>query len=185
MNHDQDRDYIDQRFTSLTTGAGWEQPAPAPYGPPAKAPMSTQTKALLAMAGLVIVGGSAVGVTAYSASSEQAEVRAQELALQAQQLEIERAKNTVPDPKAEERRIAGFQACIEKAGMAKDVCAQAFPPPVNGSSGGSLNTVNSASASGREQGDGIGVSGGLIVGVVAIGGVWFMVRKANKSGNAA
>jgi hypothetical protein len=183
MSHDQDRDYIDRKFTSLTTAEGWDEPAPTLYGPAPKAPMSTQTKALLGLAGLVIVGGSAVGFAAYSASSQQAEVRAQELAVQAQQLEIERVKNTVPDTKAEERRIAAFQACIEKAGMAKDVCAQAFPASSEGSSRPSLNTIGSASASGSGEGGGIGVSGGLVVGLVAVSAVGYVVRKANKSSN--
>lgn len=185
MTHDREREYIDQRFVNLTSGAGWEQPAPTPYGPPVKAPMSGQAKALLAMAGLVIVGGSAVGVSAFSASSGQAEVRAQELALQAQQLEVERAKVNAPDAKAEERRMAGFQACIEKAGMNKDVCAQAFPAPGGASLGGSMGAANVSSASDANQGGGIGVSGGLVVALVAVGGVGFMVRKANKGGNAA
>ncbi|MFJ8017415.1 hypothetical protein [Streptomyces sp. NPDC096339] len=185
MTHDREREYIDQRFANLTSGAGWEQPAPTPYGPPVKAPMSGQAKALIAMAGLVIVGASAVGVSAYSASSGQAEVRAQELALQAQQLEVERAKVNAPDAKAEERRIAGFQACIEKAGMNKDVCAQAFPAPGGTNLGSSRGAANVSSASDTDQGGGIGVSGGLVVALVAIGGVGYMVRKANKGGNAA
>ncbi|MFF4393290.1 hypothetical protein ACFY0G_42240 [Streptomyces sp. NPDC001552] len=185
MTHDREREYIDQRFTNLTTGAGWEQPAPTPYGPPAKAPMSGQAKALLAMAGLVIVGGSAVGISAFSASSGQAEVRAQELALQAQQLEVEKAKLNAPDAKAEELRMAGFQRCIEKAGYNKDVCAQAFPAPGGVNLGGSRGAVNASSASDTNQGGGSGVTGGLIVAGVAIAGIGYMVRKANKTGNAA
>ncbi|MFE6270463.1 hypothetical protein ACFVQ9_16975 [Streptomyces goshikiensis] len=184
MTHDRDREYIDQRFTNLTAGVEWEQPAPTPYGPPVKAPMNGQTKALIAMAGLVIVGASAVGVSAFSASSGQAEVRAQELALQAQQLEVERAKVNAPDAKAEERRVAGFQACIEKAGLNKDVCAQAFPAPGDTSLGGSRGAANVSSASDTSQGGGVGVSGGLVVALVAVGGVGFMVRRANKGGNA-
>ncbi|MGW4688528.1 hypothetical protein ACWEPM_27035 [Streptomyces sp. NPDC004244] len=184
MTHDREREYIDQSFANLTSGAGWEQPAPTPYGPPAKAPMTGQAKALLAMAGLVIVGGSAVGVAAFSASSGQAEVRAQELALQAQQLEVERAKVNAPDAKAEERRMAGFQACIEKAGLNKDVCAQAFPAP-GGANLGPRGAANVSSASDTNQGGGMGVSGGLVVALVAVGGVVFVVRKANKAGNAA
>ncbi|WP_329103244.1 hypothetical protein [Streptomyces sp. NBC_01439] len=179
-----EREYIDQRFAHLTSGVGWEQPAPTPYGPPAKVPMSGQAKAVIAMAGLVIVGSSAVGVAAFSASSGEAEVRAQEIALQAQQLEVERAKATVPDAKAEERRMAGFQACIEKAGMNSDVCAEAFPPPAGVAFSGSLGAVNAASASDGSQGGGIGVSGGLIVAGLAVTGVVFMVRKNNKAGNA-
>ncbi|MCX4784465.1 hypothetical protein [Streptomyces sp. NBC_01264] len=184
MTHDRERDYIDQKFTHLTTGAGWEQPAPTPYGPPVKAPMTGQAKALIAMAGLVIVGASAVGISAFSASSGQAEVRAQELALQAQQLEVEKAKLNAPDAKAEERRMAGFQKCIEKAGYNKDVCAEAFPAPGGVDLGGSRGAVNASSASGTGQGGGFGVTGGLIVAGVAIGGVGYMVRKANKGANA-
>ncbi|MFE2324616.1 hypothetical protein ACFXD5_11975 [Streptomyces sp. NPDC059385] len=183
MNHDHERNYIDQRFTTLTTGAGWDQPAPTPYGPPAKTPMTGQAKALIAMAGLVIVGSSAVGVSAFSASSGQAEVRAQELALQAQQLEVEKAKVNAPDAKAEERRMAGFQACIEKAGLNKDVCAQAFPAPASVSLSGSLKAVNASSASDTNQGGGIGVSGGLVVALVVVGGVGFVIRKSNKTSN--
>ncbi|MFJ8982635.1 hypothetical protein [Streptomyces sp. NPDC102282] len=185
MTHDRERDYIEQRFTNLTAGVEWEQPAAAPYGPPVKAPMTGQTKALLAMAGLVIAGASAVGVSAFSASSGEAEVRSQELALQAQQLEVERAKVNAPDAKAEERRMAGFQACIEKAGMNKDVCAEAFPAPGTGSPGSSLRAANASSVSDSSQGDGIGVTEGLVVALVAVGGVGYMVRKANKAGNAA
>lgn len=187
MTHDREREYIDQKFANLTSGAGWEEPASAPYGSPVKAPMSGQAKALLAMAGLVIVGASAVGVAAFSASSGQAEMRARELALQAQQLEIERTKLNARDPKAEEQRIAGFQACLEKAGMNKDVCAQAFPAPGGTNLGGprgTSNVANVSSASGADSGGGIGVSGGLVVALVAVGGVGIMVRKANKASNA-
>ncbi|MFG2716183.1 hypothetical protein ACGFX2_37480 [Streptomyces goshikiensis] len=185
MTHDREREYIDQSFANLTSGAGWEQPAATPYGPPIKAPMSGQAKALIAMAGLVIVGGTAVGISAFSASSGQAEVRAQELALQAQQLEVERAKLNAPDAQAEERRMAGFQKCIEKAGLNKDVCAQAFPAPGGAGLGGSMGSANVASASDTNEGGWIGVSGGLVVALAAVGGVGFMVRKANKAGNAA
>ncbi|MFE0778767.1 hypothetical protein [Streptomyces sp. NPDC058861] len=184
MSHDPGRDYIEERFNTLTTGVEWEQPAAAPYGPPVKAPMSGQSKALLAMAGLVIVGGSAVGISAFSASSGQAEVRAQELALQAQQLEIERAKLNTTDPKAEERRIAGFQACIERSGMQKDVCAQAFPAPSGAGAGRGLGAVSASSASETNGGDETGINGGLVLGLAAVVGVGFMVRKANKAGNA-
>ncbi|MER6640987.1 hypothetical protein ABT285_36335 [Streptomyces microflavus] len=178
------RDYIEQKFQNLTSGAQWEQPADAPYGPPAKAPMTGQAKAVLAMVGLVIAGGSAVGVSAFSASSGEAEVRAQELALQAQQLEVERAKVNVPDAKAEERRMAGFQACIEKAQYDKDVCAQAFPAPGGAPSGRSLGAANVSSVSDGGQGGGIDLTGGLVVALVAVGGVAFLVRKANKGSNA-
>ncbi|MFD8954613.1 hypothetical protein ACFV0B_37805 [Streptomyces xanthophaeus] len=183
MHHDNERAYIDQRFANLTSGAGWEQPAPTPYGPPAKAAMTGQAKALIVMAGLVIVGGSAVGVAAFSASSGQAEVRAQEIALQSRQLEVERAKATAPDAKAEERRMAGFQACIEKAGMNSDVCAEAFPAPAGAAFTGSLGAVNTASGSNGSQNDGIGVSGGLVIAGLAVAGVVFMVRKNHKAGN--
>ncbi|MER6602497.1 hypothetical protein [Streptomyces parvus] len=181
---DNNRDYIEQRFNNLTQGVQWEQPAPTPYGPAAKTPMTAQTKAALAMIGLVIAGGSAVGVSAFSASSGQAEVRAKELALQAQQLEVERAKVNVPDAKAEERRVAGFQACIEKAEHDKEVCAQAFPPPGSTGSSGSLGAANVASVSDSNQGGGIDVTGGLVVAVVAVGGVALLVRKASKASNA-
>ncbi|MGW5990978.1 hypothetical protein ACWFRT_29525 [Streptomyces anulatus] len=191
---DNERDYIEQRFQNLASGQRWEQPAAAPYGlpepvaapygPPVKAPMTAQTKALLAMVGLAIVGGSAVGVSAYSASSGEADVRAKELALQAQQLEVERAKVNVPDAKAEERRVAGFQACIEKAEYDKEVCAQAFPAPGTEQSGRSLGASNVASVSDSDQGGKIDVTGGLVVAVVVVGGVAFLVRKAGRARNA-
>ncbi|MGW7398030.1 hypothetical protein ACWGH7_16215 [Streptomyces cyaneofuscatus] len=179
-----DRDYIEQRFNHLTEGVRWEQPAPTPYGPAVKTPMTAQTKAALAMVGLVIAGGSAVGVSAFSASSGEAEVRAQELALQAQQLEVERAKVNVPDAKAEERRVAGFQACIEKAGHDKEVCAQAFPAPGGANAASNLGAANVSSVSDSNQGGGIDVTGGLVVALVAVGGVALLVRKANKASNA-
>ncbi|MFD8731993.1 hypothetical protein [Streptomyces sp. NPDC059611] len=188
-----ERDYIEERFQNLTSGQ-WEQPATAPYGvpepaaapyrPPAKAPMTPQAKALLAMVGLAIVGGSAVGVSAYSASSGQADVRARELALQAQQLEVERAKVNAPDAKAEERRVAGFQACIEKAEYDKEVCAQAFPAPGAQQSGRSLGASNVSSASDSGEGGKIDVTGGLVIAVVVVGGVAFLVRKAGRARNA-
>lgn len=184
MTHDREREYIDQKFTNLTTGAGWEQPAATPYGPPIKAPMSGQAKALIAMAGLVIVGGSAVGISAFSASSGQAEVRAQELALQAQQLEVEKAKLNVPDTKAEELRMAGFQACIEKAGYNKDVCAQAFPAPGGASFGGSMSAVNASSASNTNQSGGSSITGAVVIAGLAAAGITYGVRRANKGGNA-
>lgn len=189
-----ERDYIEQRFQNLTSGQQWEQPAASPYGfpdpaaapyrPPAKAPMTAQSKALLAMVGLAIVGGSAVGVSAFSASSGQADVRAKELALQAQQLEVERAKVNIPDAKAEERRVAGFQACIEKAEYDKEVCAQAFPAPGAHQSGRSLEAANVSSVSDSGEGGRIDVTGGLVIAVVIVGGVAFLVRKAGRARNA-
>ncbi|MBD3550867.1 hypothetical protein [Streptomyces sp. SP18CM02] len=179
-----DRDYIEQRFNNLTSGPQWEQPATAPYGPPAKTPMPAQTKAALAMIGLAIAGGTAVGVSAYTASSGQAEVRAQEIALQAQQLEVERARVNAPDAKAEERRVAGFQACIEKTEHDKEVCAQAFPAPGTNQSTGSLGAANVASVSDSGQGGSIDVTSGLVIAVVVVGGVAFLVRKAGKARNA-
>lgn len=179
-----DRDYIEQRFNHLTSGPQWEQPAASPYGPPAKAPMAAQTKALLAVIGLAIAGGTAVGVSAFTASSGEAEVRAQELALQAQRLEVERAKVNTPDAKAEERRVAGFQACIEKAEHDKEVCAQAFPAPGAQQPDRTLGASNVASVSGSGQGGSIDVTGGLVIAVVVVGGVAFLVRRAGKTGNA-
>ncbi|MEU1327230.1 hypothetical protein [Streptomyces microflavus] len=180
---DSERDYIEARFQNLTSGQ-WEQPAAAPYGPAARVPMTAQTKAALAMVGLVIAGGTAVGVSAFSASSGQAEVRAQELALQAQQLEVERAKVNAPDAKAEERRVAGFQACIEKAEYDKDVCAQAFPAPNVGLSGRAFGAANASSVSDSDQGGGINVTSGLVIAGVVVGGVAFLVRKAGRTHNA-
>lgn len=181
---DRDRDYIEQKFTHLTSGPQWEQPAPTPYGPAAKTPVNAQTKAVLAMIGLAIAGGSAVGVSAFSASSGEAEVRAQELALQAQQLEIERAKVNAPNAEAEERRMAGFQACIEKAEHDKEVCAQAFPAPGGQQSGTPLRSANVSSASDGAQDGKIDVTGGLVIALVVVGGVAFLVRKAGKTRNA-
>ncbi|MFD3847972.1 hypothetical protein ACFWVB_19025 [Streptomyces microflavus] len=189
-----ERDYIEARFQNLASGQEWEQPATAPYGfpepagapyrPPAKASMTPQAKALLAMVGLAIVGGSAVGVSAYSASSGQADVRAKELALQAQQLEVERAKVNTPDAKAEERRVAGFQACIEKAEYDKEVCAQAFPAPGAQQSGRSLGASNVSSVSDSGEGGQINVTSGLVIAGVVAGGVAFLVRRAGRARNA-
>lgn len=73
---------------------------PNPYGAPAtfaaapavKPGLTTRGKAALGIGAAVIAGGSLLGYQSYSANAAQAELKAQELALKADALELEKLK---------------------------------------------------------------------------------------------
>lgn len=68
---------------------------PNPYGipsQPVKTGLTTRGKAALGIGAAVIAGGSLIGYQAYSADAAAAQAKAQEIALQSQQLELEKLK---------------------------------------------------------------------------------------------
>lgn len=71
---------------------------PTPYGTPTgpssatKAGLTTRGKAALGLGAAVLAGGTLLGYQSYSASTAQADLKAQELALKAEALEVEKLK---------------------------------------------------------------------------------------------
>ncbi|MGO1025541.1 hypothetical protein ACTOXX_33760 [Streptomyces rubiginosohelvolus] len=71
---------------------------PTPYGTPngpstsAKTGLTTRGKAALGIGAAVLAGGTLLGYQSYSASTAQADLKAQELALKADALEVEKLK---------------------------------------------------------------------------------------------
>lgn len=90
---------------------------PTPYGTPNGHPHTTKTglttrgKAALGLGAAVLAGGTLLGYQSYSASTAQADLKAQELALKSEALELEKLKvlnqtKQVADGKATEQATA-------------------------------------------------------------------------------
>ncbi|MFD4795993.1 hypothetical protein [Streptomyces anulatus] len=85
---------------------------PTPYGTPTtKTGLTTRGKAALGLGAAVLAGGTLLGYQSYSASTAQADLKAQELALKSEALELEKLKvlnqtKTVAEGKATEQATA-------------------------------------------------------------------------------
>ncbi|MFE3381308.1 hypothetical protein [Streptomyces anulatus] len=79
-----------------TAPPAWADPAPygTPNGPAgtAKTGLTTRGKAALGLGAAVLAGGTLLGYQSYSASTAEADLKAQELALKAEALEVEKLK---------------------------------------------------------------------------------------------
>lgn len=176
---------IAARFDGITRDLA---PDPNPYENPqvnAPAGLTRRGKVALATGAALLVGGGAIAWSSYAATQAQAEVKAAELALQADRLELERIKalQEVNAP-TQTRRNEDFNTCVDKALGTKDSftsaadvidkCNAAFPPQT------SLDTEHVASHDEPEKG-GIGADG-LLVALAAGGvGALFLARKAKHS----
>lgn len=176
-----------------------------PYGPPANQPVQTvkpgltkRGKVALAIGITVIAGGSMLAWQDYSAEADSNQIRAQELTLQQQQLEVEKLKElnkaatrnakTRATEDAENQKL--IEACVDtdKGLVGKQlgvtyssVVADCQSQYATTSTGADIQTA--ASASEAPDGDdgispttllGIGVGGALLVGIAANRG-----KKAN------
>ncbi|GGU49808.1 hypothetical protein [Streptomyces violascens] len=139
-------------FDRLT--AGWDQHEKVdiidhtPYGgaPSGKTGLTPRGKIVLGLAGAAILGASLVGYTAYSADSDQADARAQEITLQRERLELERMREiNKANAQAATDRQTVLNACI------KDGSAQI------GKSGGPWNRTQVVDEC-QKLGDGAGWS---------------------------
>src|SRR5688572_18068446 len=91
-------DQIIKGFDVTSTAPEHIDPTPsgpattAAAGPAVKPGLTTRGKAALGISAAVIAGGSLLGYQSYSASSAQADLKARELALQADAIELEKLK---------------------------------------------------------------------------------------------
>lgn len=80
---------------------------PTPYGgaPAGRTGLTPRGKVVMGLAGAAVLGATLVGYTAYSADSDRADARAQEITLQRERLELERMKE-INQASAEDRKAA-------------------------------------------------------------------------------
>lgn len=180
---------------------------PTPYGTPAgptstpKTGLTTRGKAALGIGAAVIAGGTLLGYQSYSASTAQADLKAQELALKAEALEVEKLKvlnqtKQVAEGKATEQATArqtAVDACVKglKSQVGKgygsptygDIvrdCQSQYPAvsdPTDMQAAGSSTTPSSSTEGGINDAAILGIGALALVGA-------FAVRK-NTRNNAA
>ena len=165
--------------------------APATFAPGAasKPGLTTRGKAAITIGAAVIAGGSLLGYQSYAANSAQAELKAQELALKAEALELEKLKvlnqtKTVNEQTATEQVSArqkhvdscvnGLKNQIGKGygsptyGDIVEDCQSQYPATTN------TDDMQAAAASqdlttSTGNSDGGGVNQGLLIGIGALG----------------
>lgn len=123
--HDDGFEQIVHHGMQPPTAPTWADPTPygAPTGPAStpKTGLTTRGKAALGIGAAVIAGGTLLGYQSYSASTAQADLKAQELALKAEALEVEKLKvlnqtKQAADGKATEQATArqtAVDACVK------------------------------------------------------------------------
>ncbi|MEU4932057.1 hypothetical protein AB0G54_37080 [Streptomyces yokosukanensis] len=106
MSPDDERETFD-RLTAQFRSEPVEIIDPTPYGgaPAGKTGLTPRGKVVMGLAGAAILGATFVGYTAYSADSDQADARAQEITLQRERLELERMKE-INKANADDRKAA-------------------------------------------------------------------------------
>jgi len=185
--HDFNDDDIAARFDGIAQSL---TPDPAPYENPqvtaASPGLTRRGKAALATGAALLIGGGALAWSSYAASQAQAEVKAAELALQSERLELERiqALKDANAPTAS-RRSKDFDRCVDKALATKSAytsaaevieqCNAAFPPQT------SLDTQPVVSRDDPAQEGGIGTDGLLVALAAGGAGALLLARKAKHS----
>lgn len=185
-----------------------EQHYTGPYGPPVPhhpAPVKTgvtpRGKAVMAIAATLIVGGSLIGYQHYAAAQAANEVRAQELQIEQQKIDIERLKALGKATEAAQKT----QAASDKARQTKiDACVAANKGLVGKQLGATYRSVlddcqaqypdsavnvgdMQSAASAQNNGSGGGGANGLLVGagVVIVGGLVTAARRTTRSNGTA
>ncbi|MEV3996729.1 hypothetical protein AB0K62_13765 [Streptomyces halstedii] len=168
--------------------------APATFttgGPAVKPGLTTRGKAALGISAAVIAGGSLIGYQSYTATATQAELKAQELQLKADALELEKLKvlnatAAVDKQTATEQATArqtSIDACVKdmKSEVGKgygspsyreivEACQAQYPAT------GTTDDMKAAAATQNADGgagnsSGGGVNDGVLLGVLALGAV--------------
>lgn len=176
----------EDEFQQIMSGNGYRIPQEtvneSPYGGPVYSPkpgLTRRGKAAIAIGVTVIAGGSILTWQHYSAEADSNHIRAQELTLQQQQLELEKLKEmnkaTAQNAKAQatqdEARQKQIDACINtnKSLVGKQVQAT-YSSVVNDCqnqyTGGSTDSDISEAASSTDTGGG-GISPAGLVGIGA------------------
>lgn len=183
---------------------------PNPYGPAAaagphpKAGLTTRGKAAIAIGATVIAGGSLLGYQSYAANAAQADLKAQELALKADALELEQLKvinrTQAADKQTATEQVAARQKHVDTCvkGLKNQVgkgygsptygdivedCQSQYPTTADG-------TDMQAAASSQDlttgtTNEGGGVNGGVLIGLGALGAlVIFGAKKGTRSAPA-
>lgn len=174
--------YNDPEFDQLITANYTD---PAPYGIPAqnqvKTGLTPRGKAAIGVGTAVIACGALFGWQQYAAQQANADVKAQELALKQQQIELEKLKeinkaNAVRQEQQESEnsdRQKHVEACVEANGKlvgklmgvtyqsVRDDCQAKYPTTT---SGGMQAAANTTSTGGGEDGS----NAGLLLGIAAL-----------------
>lgn len=204
--------YGDDAFDDVIQGgyhaSGSYQPgpetAPGPYGTnpntahhQGKAGLTRRGRAVLAVGGTVLATGSLLGWQHYQAAQAANEVRAQELAIEQQKLDIERAKvvgkTNEAQQKAQAKAVSVRQklidACVQENkglvgkqlgatyGSVLSDCQNQYPD----TTGAGSDMQEAASASDSNGGGGGAGTGVLIGGSVLALGLILAVKKASAS----
>ncbi|MFD7855161.1 hypothetical protein ACFV6B_12870 [Streptomyces microflavus] len=208
--HAPDNDDFDRIIQGATQPPTWADPTP--YGPPsgpahtAKTGLTTRGKAALGIGAAVLAGGTLLGYQSYSANTAQAELKAQELALKAEALEVEKLKvlnqtKTVTEGKATQQAAArqtAVDTCVKdlKAQVGKgygsptygqivEDCQSQYPASASTTD---MQAAGSSQDLGTSTGtdSGGGVSDGLLMGLGALGvAVLIGAKKGTKAAPAA
>lgn len=145
--------------------------------------LTRRRKAALAAGAAVLIGTGTIAWASYSASRAEAELRAQEIALQSERLELERIKALAElNAPAESERTKSLSSCIDK-GIAKvggftraeeviEQCNTAFVPAT------STTTTQPVSAADDTPDQAIGVQGLLTALAIGGGATLLFVRRA-------
>lgn len=192
------------RFEEVVQGA-WKAD-PEPYGPRrARRPLTMRAKVAIGVASAVVAGGGLIGYQAYSASAAASNVKAQEIAYKQAQLELERLRelNKVNDKtkksqvSAAQQRQADVNKCIKSK---EYLIGRGYNSPSYRDLVDDCQAQYSATTIGDDMqqagasqdvatGDGGGsnpVSGGLFIGIAALGGVVLIgARRARRDPDAA
>jgi len=164
-------------------------PATFTSGPAAKPGLTTRGKAAITIGAAVIAGGSLLGYQSYSASSTQADLKAQELALKKDALELEKLKvlnqtqaadkqTATEQVSARQKRVDtcvnGLKGQVGKGygsptyGDIVEDCQSQYPATgdtPNMQAAGSAQDLNTST--GNDGGG--GVNDGLLIGLAALG----------------
>lgn len=193
--------YNDPEFDQIITGAYTD---PTPYGTPAHTPVKTgltpRGKAAIGVGTAVIACGTLFGWQQYTAQQANADVKAQELALKQQQIELEKLKEinkaNAAQKKEEESRNSDQQkhveACVKTneklvgklMGVTyqsvRDDCQAKYPAA--GTDGMQTAANTTSTGSGEDGGWNVGVLLGIAA-IVALGGS-ATAKKFTKSNQA-
>lgn len=186
-----------------------------PYGAPAtstatgqnpKPGLTTRGKAAIAIGATVIAGGSLLGYQSYAADTAQADLKAKELALQADALELEKLKvlnqTAAADKQTASEQVSARQKHVDSCvkGLKNQVgkgygspsygdivedCQSQYPAATDGADMQAAGSSQDLDTGGSGDGDG-GVNSGLLLGLGALGTIAvFGAKRGTKAAPAA
>jgi hypothetical protein len=203
-------DIVGRLNSTNTTPAPPAYTDPNPYGDPTagghpvKAGLTRRGKAALGIGAAVIAGGGLLGYQSYAADQAEADLHAQELALKADALELEKLKvlhdSATVDHQTATEQAAARQTLVDTCvdGLKNQVgkgygaptygdvvedCQAQYPESV--STTGMESVASQTAASDTSDSGGGGVSDGVLIGgLVLVGGVALAARKGQRPAQA-